>query len=155
LPPPLGVKGTNNARHRIQRIIMSTDIPLHYACNAKRRLCLSVNFMETLHALAGIVAGAELPAEQEQQLHSYFKDSMPKEAGPKGFSAAHAYAAMTVTAAMRGFLQRQRIVDEVLKGGDLSLLENGYLPFRAQSSALISRTSSRAPSSRKLVESRE
>eukprot|EP00983_Pelagomonas_calceolata_P063593 1147808-Pelagomonas_calceolata.AAC.2 len=36
-------------------------------------------------------------------------------AGPIAFSAAHAYAAMTVTAAVRGFLQRQRIVDEVLK----------------------------------------
>jgi len=30
------------------------------------------------------------------------------------FSAAHAYAAMTVTAAMRGFLQRQKLYDEMM-----------------------------------------
>jgi len=41
-------------------------------------MCLSVNFMETLHALAGIVAGAELPAEEEQRLHGYFQDVLPK-----------------------------------------------------------------------------
>jgi len=38
----------------------------------------SVQFMETLHALAGMVAGAELPAEEEQKLHDYFGDSLPK-----------------------------------------------------------------------------
>eukprot|EP00983_Pelagomonas_calceolata_P063592 1147808-Pelagomonas_calceolata.AAC.1 len=40
-----------------------------------------------------------------------------------------------------------------VQDGDLSLLENGYLPFRAQSSALLSRTSSRAPGSRRLMRS--
>lgn len=51
LEPPLGVKGSENLRESLQRIIMQVDIPI-------RRQRLS--FLETLHALAGYTAGALL-----------------------------------------------------------------------------------------------
>jgi len=50
-------------------------------------------------------------------VHAHTHASMytcAQEAGP-AYSAAHAYAAMAVTAAMRGFLQRQRLVDQMLE----------------------------------------
>jgi hypothetical protein len=37
-----------------------------------------VHFLETLHALAGRVAGAELPSEEEYQVHHTLVKKLPR-----------------------------------------------------------------------------
>jgi hypothetical protein len=58
------------------RTVSCYQLLMHF--RPRRLKVPSVQFMETLHALAGMVAGAELPAEEEQKLHDYFGDSLPK-----------------------------------------------------------------------------
>jgi hypothetical protein len=56
LDPPLGIFGmSRHGRSSIQQIIMSVDIPNHDG---------SIHFLETLHALAGRIAGTELPEDE-------------------------------------------------------------------------------------------
>eukprot|EP00967_Tisochrysis_lutea_P067932 scaffold88872_cov21-Tisochrysis_lutea.AAC.1 len=44
--------------------------------NTRRKL--KVHFMEVLHALAGRIAGAELPAEEELRIHAKLVKSIPQ-----------------------------------------------------------------------------
>mmetsp|Transcript_29707 Transcript_29707/g.77007 ORF Transcript_29707/g.77007 Transcript_29707/m.77007 type:complete len:1190 (-) Transcript_29707:1393-4962(-) len=102
LPPQLGVKGLPRPQSIIQEIIFSVDIPL--------RKGIKVHFLEVLHALAGHVAGAELPAEEERRVHCRICKALPQEGS--SFTAAQVYAAMVVSGAIKGFLQRFSIKDE-------------------------------------------
>ncbi|KAF5831563.1 hypothetical protein DUNSADRAFT_12976, partial [Dunaliella salina] len=102
LPPQLGVKGVPQPKSMVQDIIFSVDIPL--------RKGIKVHFLEVLHALAGRVAGAELPAEEERRVHRRFSKALPQDRST--FTAAQVYAAMVVSGAIKGFLQRSSIRDE-------------------------------------------
>lgn len=77
---------------------------------------MQVHFMEVLHALSGLVAGVELPAEAEIRLHGMMLAVLPDESGsPAKFNAAHVYAAMTVASAVQGHLQRYRLQQQALR----------------------------------------
>lgn len=43
-----------------------------------RRRVPCVQLMEALHALAGMVAGAEVPTEEEQKMQEYLRPCLPK-----------------------------------------------------------------------------
>jgi len=102
LDPPLGIMGLDRRRGKsdTQQIIMSVDIPNHDG---------SIHFLETLHALAGRIAGTELPEDEEVKIRGKIADRLPTldVAGhvPK-YTAAHYHAALYVQAAVRGFLAR-------------------------------------------------
>jgi len=129
LDPPLGVSREDGARAKLQSIMMSVDIPVH--SNGK------VHFIETLHALAGQVAGTDVPEEEESNVRAKLQqrlpsavmdgtgqgDSSPAAASSSGaaaaalprtqqYTVAHYYAALYVGSAIRGFLQRHRIEKE-------------------------------------------
>lgn len=55
--------------------------PLSVPNRLRRKGSASVHFMEVLHALAGLVAGAELPAEEEMRMHGYMAPQLPKVGG--------------------------------------------------------------------------
>lgn len=98
VPPPLGVKGQEDIRTKMINVLMGVDIPLR---NQK------VHFLETLYALAGRVAGAELPDDEERKIRSNLTQRLPQpEEGAPKYTAAHFYAALHVQAAIRGFLTR-------------------------------------------------
>ncbi|KAG2489238.1 hypothetical protein HYH03_012259 [Edaphochlamys debaryana] len=103
-PEPLGTRGPGNTRAATQAVIMSVDIPIH-ANN-------TVTFIEVLHALAGRVAGTELPDIEEDWLVERFCRRLPGggEAFPR-YTAAHFHAALYVQAAVRGFMARHRMRD--------------------------------------------
>jgi hypothetical protein len=69
-----------------------------------------VHFLETLHALAGRVAGTEVPEDEELPVHQRMSGRLPNssELCPK-YSVAHFYAALHVQAAIKGFLQRHAL----------------------------------------------
>jgi hypothetical protein len=102
LEPPLGILGMEKKRGKsdTQQIIMSVDIPNHDG---------NIHFLETLHALAGRIAGTELPEDEEVKIRGKIADRLPtfNENGkvPK-YTAAHYHAALYVQAAVRGFLAR-------------------------------------------------
>eukprot|EP00803_Ostreobium_quekettii_P004182 evm.model.scf_87.7 EVM.evm.TU.scf_87.7 scf_87:110745-119200(-) len=100
LEPPLGVRGTAAGTAEIQSIIMSVDIP-----NRNNK----VHFLETLHALAGRVAGTQLPEEEEQIIHEKMYTRLPDDLEFPKYTAAHFYAALYVQAAVRGFLARHQM----------------------------------------------
>jgi len=103
LDPPLGTKGSNCGKTEIQSIIMSVDIPNHRG---------DIHFLETLHALAGRIAGTELPEDEEVKIRGKIADRLPvfKDAsGVPKYTAAHYHAALYVQAAIRGFLTRYQM----------------------------------------------
>jgi len=102
VPPPLGVRGVPQENKSVQDIILSVDIPL-------RRNSMTVHFTEVLHALAGRMMGAEVPEQEECSVYSRLMNKMPK--GRPYYTAAHVYAAMAVSSAVRGFLQRKLLSD--------------------------------------------
>jgi len=104
LDPPLGIAGAGKrGKTDIQQIIMSVDIPNHDG---------TIHFLETLHALAGRIAGTELPEDEEVKIRGKIADRLPtfNEGGsvPK-YTAAHYHAALYVQAAVRGFLARYQM----------------------------------------------
>ncbi|GLC39690.1 Caveolin-2 [Pleodorina starrii] len=101
LEPPLGTRGMPN-RSAIQTIILSVDIPVHQ--NNK------VTFLETLHALAGRLAGTELPEIEEERIIGRYLRRLPGggQVFPK-YTAAHFHAALYVKAAVQGFLARHNM----------------------------------------------
>mmetsp|Transcript_29721 Transcript_29721/g.77084 ORF Transcript_29721/g.77084 Transcript_29721/m.77084 type:complete len:380 (-) Transcript_29721:955-2094(-) len=101
VPPPLGIRGLPQMYKCVQEIILDVDIPL--------RERVYVHFLEVLHALAGRVAGAEIPAEEELRIHHRLVKRVPE--GAPLYTAAHAYAAMAVAGAVRGYLQRVALKD--------------------------------------------
>jgi len=103
LDPPLGTKGSGTGKTEIQSIIMSVDIPNH---NGK------IHFLETLHALAGRIAGTELPEDEEVKIRGKIADRLPvfhDGSGVPKYTAAHYHAALYVQAAVRGFLARYQM----------------------------------------------
>mmetsp|Transcript_3119 Transcript_3119/g.7221 ORF Transcript_3119/g.7221 Transcript_3119/m.7221 type:complete len:1718 (+) Transcript_3119:685-5838(+) len=121
LAPPLGINGLDRRRGKsdTQTIIMSVDIPNHDG---------NIHFLETLHALAGRIAGTELPEDEEVKIRGKIADRLPTftEGGsvPK-YTAAHYHAALYVQAAVRGFLARYQMrnklagqSDDMHSGGD-------------------------------------
>lgn len=81
---PMGVKGIKNPHLKINDIVQRLVIPLRN----KR-----IHFLETMHALAGRVAGAEVPEADEFELHGQMITRLPKDAKPK-YTLAEYYAAV-------------------------------------------------------------
>lgn len=108
LAAPLGARGVPYPQLEAQNIIMSVDIPYRIHGGLPH-----VHFVEVLHALAGRVAGVQLPADEAEKMHTTFAAMMPahEREYPK-YSAAHYYAALHVQAAVRGFLARYRAQHE-------------------------------------------
>lgn len=64
-----------------------------------------------MHALAGRLAGCEVPEEEEQKVRQQLYPRLPTKSGaedPK-YGVLHFYAALYVQAAMRGFLKRHAL----------------------------------------------
>eukprot|EP00892_Ulva_mutabilis_P001295 jgi/Ulvmu1/11166/UM072_0002.1 len=100
--PPLGVSGMGHVPLEVQNIIMGVDIPNRIINGSPH-----VHFIEVLHALAGRIAGVQLPCDEAEKAHARFVSILPPQAEeyPK-YSAAHYHAALHVQAAVRGFLAR-------------------------------------------------
>ena len=122
--PPLGVAGLPHPQLEVQTVIMSVDIP-----NRSFRGAPHVHFLEVLHALAGRIAGVQLPTDEAEKAQARFAGLLPEGAGgayPK-YSAAHYHAALHVQAAVRGFLARYRMrgaLEEEGGGGEWSAGSN-------------------------------
>lgn len=73
-------------------------------------MLLQIHFLETLHGLAGRVAGTEVPEDEELPVHERLAGRLPSSGGgvPK-YTVAHYYAALHVQAAIKGFLQRHAL----------------------------------------------
>eukprot|EP00798_Chlamydomonas_sp_ICE-L_P006468 gene6469-3102_t len=102
VPTPMGVKGKDRIIMRVQNILMEADIP--YRSN-------QLHFLETLHALTGRVAGAELPADEEYVVHNRLIQRLPKDESPPKYSVADFYCAMQVKTSIKGFLIRKKLSD--------------------------------------------
>ncbi|GFH11377.1 EF-hand domain-containing protein [Haematococcus lacustris] len=100
VPPPMGVKGMDQTALRVQQIVLDVDIPL--------RNC-RVHFLECLHALAGRVAGAELPQEEEYRVHDRLVQRLPRSSQPPKYNAGHYYSAQYIKGAVKGFLVRLQL----------------------------------------------
>lgn len=101
--PPLGVgSGAVHTQLEIQNVIMGVDIPNRIFNGSPH-----VHFIEVLHALAGRIAGVQLPSDEAEKAHARFVSILPPHAEeyPK-YGAAHYHAALHVQAAVRGFLAR-------------------------------------------------
>jgi Ion transport protein/Voltage-dependent L-type calcium channel, IQ-associated len=110
--PPLGVAGMPHVQLEVQNVIMSVDIP-----NRSFKGKPQVHFLETLHALAGRIAGVQLPADEAEKAQARFAGLLPpndRDADFPKYSAAHYHAALHVQAAVRGFLARHRMQDHVV-----------------------------------------
>ena len=107
LEEPMGVKGlAGKGKAEIQHIIMSVDIPEHDG---------KIHFLETLHALAGRIAGTVLPQDEEEKIRGRIADRLPSFKSnvlPK-YTAAHFHAALYVQAAVRGFLARYQMREKL------------------------------------------
>lgn len=72
-----------------------------------------VHFLETLHALAGRVAGTFVPEGEEAKVHRRLHPRLPlppaDPADAPKYTVAHFYAALYVQAAVRGFLRRHAL----------------------------------------------
>ena len=112
LDPPLGILGLDKKRAKsdIQQIIMSVDIPNHDG---------SIHFLETLHALAGRIAGTELPEDEEAKIRGKIADRLPtfSDGNVPKYTAAHYHAALYVQAAVRGFLARYQMRNKLATQG--------------------------------------
>lgn len=114
--PPLGTAGLAHSQLEVQNIIMGTDIPIRNVNGTPH-----VQFSEVLHALAGRIAGCEIPAADDLKARAQYAGIVSLKAfeQPK-YGAAHYHAALHVQAAVRGFLARhdvQKGAEENQKGG--------------------------------------
>ncbi|GAX83896.1 hypothetical protein CEUSTIGMA_g11321.t1, partial [Chlamydomonas eustigma] len=100
VPTPMGVKGRDRHSKCIQDIVMSIQVPLR---NQR------IHFLETLHALAGRVAGADVPADQEFTIHDRLIQKLPKDEIPPKYSVGDYYAALHVKTNIKGFLVRNTL----------------------------------------------
>lgn len=74
-------------------------------------LVVQIHFLETMHALAGRIAGTAVPEDEEQKVRRMLYPRLPsKDAAdiPK-YGVSHFYAALYVQAAVRGFLKRHAL----------------------------------------------
>lgn len=111
--PPLGVMGSLHPQLEVQTVIMSVDIP-----NRTHNGSPHVHFLEVLHALAGRIAGVQLPVDEAEKIQAGFVGLLPDsdKEYPK-YSAAHYHAALHVQAAVRGFLARHRMQGQIEADG--------------------------------------
>ena len=82
---PMGVMGIKNPHLRISDIVQRLVIPLR---NKK------IHFLETMHALAGRVAGAEVPETEEIELHGQMITRLPRDEVTPKYTLADYYAAV-------------------------------------------------------------
>jgi hypothetical protein len=116
--PPLGVLGMLHPQLEMQNVIMSVDIP-----NRTYEGTPHVHFLEVLHALSGRIAGVQLPADETEKMQARFVGLVPdneKNEFPK-YSAAHYHAALHVQAAVRGFLARHRMREQLDDSGPAAI----------------------------------
>jgi hypothetical protein len=74
-------------------------------------LLLQIHFLETMHALAGRIAGTDVPDEEEEKIRQQLYPRLPSQGAsdvPK-YGVSHFYAALYVQAAVRGFLKRHAL----------------------------------------------
>lgn len=73
--------------------------------------CLQIHFLETMHALAGRVAGTEVPDDEEERIRQRLYPRLPSTdaADVPKYGVSHFYAALYVQAAVRGFLKRHAL----------------------------------------------
>ena len=117
MPPPLGVHGLENNRAQLTRIIMAMDIPIRDYGPRNGQ----IHYLETLHALAGMVAGTELPEAQAIKSLDDLAKWLPATGEYPRWSASHAYAGLYVAAAVRGFLCRETMRAQVTLPGSNSM----------------------------------
>lgn len=82
---PMGVQGIKNPHLKISDIVQRLSIPLR---NQK------IHFLETMHAMAGRVAGAEVPESEEFELHGQMITRLPKDEDRPKYTLADYYAAV-------------------------------------------------------------
>ena len=82
---PMGVQGMKNPHLKISDIVQRLNIPLR---NQR------IHFLETMHALAGRVAGAEVPESEEFELHGQMITKLPKDEDKPKYTLADYYAAV-------------------------------------------------------------
>lgn len=77
-----------------------------------------MTFVETLHALAGRLAGTQLPDNEEEWIINHYIKRLPGGSTtlPK-YTAAHFHAALHVKAAVQGFLARHRMQEHERQSG--------------------------------------
>lgn len=95
---------------------------------------MQIHFLETMHALAGRIAGAEVPEDEELKVRRMLYPLLPcKDASdvPK-YGVSHFYAALFVQAAVRGFLRRHALKEGCSTHASTSNAGsmNGRQPFR-------------------------
>ena len=113
--PPLGAAGLARAQLEVQNIIMGTDIPIRTVNGAPH-----VQFSEVLHALAGRIAGCEIPAADDLKARAQYAGIVPlRSLEPIKYGAAHYHAALHVQAAVRGFLARHDMQQVMFSAGTL------------------------------------
>lgn len=66
-----------------------------------------------LHALAGHVCGAELPDMTEDKLYERFAKRLPDTEMTHKYTCAHFHAAINVRAAIKGFLMRRQMAEQL------------------------------------------
>jgi hypothetical protein len=73
--------------------------------------CTQIHFLETLHALAGRVAGAECPDDEESRIRAKMYPRLPSKdpSDEPKYGVSSYYAALYVQAAVRGFLRRHAL----------------------------------------------
>ncbi len=92
----------------VQEVLLTSEIPIRNNY---------VHFMETLHSLAGRVAGTYLPENEEYEIHRKLVLKIPREAKRPKYTAMHLYAACSVQVAIRGFMMRRQL-DPLFKAYD-------------------------------------
>ncbi|GIL88323.1 hypothetical protein Vretifemale_16288 [Volvox reticuliferus] len=101
--PPLGTAGRFNSWVEAQERLLQMDIPL-YEGN-------QVSFIEVLYSLSGAVCGAALPEAAETKLVDELSKGAPHMEPWEDHTAGHYHAAISVAAAIRGFLLRHAYRD--------------------------------------------
>ncbi|GIL68548.1 hypothetical protein Vafri_21814 [Volvox africanus] len=101
--PPLGSAGRFNSWVEAQELLFQMDIPLYQGNQ--------VSFIEVLYSLSGAVCGAALPEAAEAKLVNELSKRAPQIEPWGDHTAGHYHAAISVAAAIRGFLLRHNYRD--------------------------------------------
>ncbi|GLI71626.1 hypothetical protein VaNZ11_016896 [Volvox africanus] len=101
--PPLGTAGRFNSWIEAQELLFQMDIPLYQGHQ--------VSFIEVLYSLSGAVCGAALPEAVETKLVDELSKRAPQMEPWGDHTAGHYHAAISVAAAIRGFLLRHAYRD--------------------------------------------
>lgn len=108
---------------------------------------MQIHFLETMHALAGRVAGTEVPDDEEEKIRQQLYPRLPSHDAsdvPK-YGVSHFYAALYVQAAVRGFLRRHALSEGRLSAAGATPI--GQQRKRRSTLEWLQQISSRAVSS--------